>query len=324
MKYGLYVGGRVSRLCARPDDPARVAELVDDLAGGGPLVIREYVHHLGPEADPDLAAALDVPRELERLTMPDAWYESDGRELDLVVSYIPAVADVDGWLHFLDAVIDRYGHLTRHLQVTLEPNFPIPLIDGSAPGVFDALTQGIPHARRRLDAQGRESVGIGFSVAEPPEWLGGDDAFWAHLGALPPSQFAAYVDYVGLALYPDAFAPVALDDVGPLVTHAIEHLRRHSMPAAKLPGRIPIRIVENGTPSGAPRTPEYQAASLMSMVAAVEAAASEHVTHYELFALRDADSAGDTPTATLGLVTDTYERKPAYERFRELTRLGRG
>lgn len=48
--------------------------------------------------------------------MPDQWYLQDGRELDLVVSYLPAVEDIPGWLAFLDAVLARYGHIVRYLQ----------------------------------------------------------------------------------------------------------------------------------------------------------------------------------------------------------------
>ena len=86
-----------------------------------------------------------------------------------MLSYLPPVADLDGWLGFIDRALDRYGHLVRYLQVTLEANFPIPRIDGSSPGVVAALTQGLPHARTRV----RDGVQVGFSLAEPAEWLGG-------------------------------------------------------------------------------------------------------------------------------------------------------
>jgi hypothetical protein len=215
------------------------------------------------------------------------------------------------------------GHLTRYLQVTLEPNFPIPLIDGSAPGVLQALTLGIPHARAVLDRQGHRDVRVGFSVAEPAEWLGGDDEFWQYLSALPQQDFAAHVDYVGFGLYPDAFSPVAPrgtpGDVASLTSHALHHLRHHSLPRAHIPPGTPIHIVENGTPSGTPRTEQGQCDSLSDMLDVILACRETlNITQYELFSLRDADSGSDQPTGTLGVVTDTYRPKPALAFYRDV------
>jgi hypothetical protein len=268
-------------------------------------VIREYVHFLGDAAVPETVAALAAEGELDHLTMPDEWYVENGRALDLVASYLPRTADLAGWLTFLDTLIDRYGHLTRYLQVTLEPNFPIPLIDGSSPGVLEALTLGIPHARAALNRKGLGDVLVGFSVAEPPEWLGGDDAFWLHLAMTPARDFAVDVDYVGLAS---------------LTAHALRHLRDR-LPQARIPASVPIHIVENGSPSGAPRTEHDQAESLSDMIQTVLAHRdSLNVTQYELFSLRDADSGSPEPLGSLGLVTDTYERKAAFDTYREMIR----
>ena len=322
MKFGIYPGGRAGTVCSLPQDPAAIGGLVDELAGGRAFVIREYVHFFGDATPPDVVTSLGAEQDLARLTMPDAWYVEGGRELDLVVSYIPREADVPGWLAFLDAVIDRYGHLTRYLQVTLEPNFPIPLIDGSAPGVLQALTLGIPYARAALDRRGLHDVRVGFSVAEPPEWLGGDDAFWQHLSGIPAQDFADHVDYVGLALYPDAFSPVAPrgtpGDVASLTAHALHHLREYSLPLAHIPLGTPVHIVENGSPSGAPRTEQAQCDSLSDMLDTILALEeTRNITHYELFSLRDADSTAAEPTGTLGLVTDAYRPKPAFALYRD-------
>ncbi|MER7445208.1 hypothetical protein [Micromonospora avicenniae] len=325
MKFGIYPGGRAGTLCSRPPDRVAIRDLIDGLAGGAPFVIREYVHFFGDATAPDVLTSLGAENELAQLTMPDEWYVEGGRELDLVVSYIPQVADVSGWLVFLDTVIERYGHLTRYLQVTLEPNFPLPLIDGSAPGVLDALTLGIPYARAALNRRGLHDVRVGFSVAEPAEWLGGDDGFWRHLSALSYQDFAAHVDYVGLGLYPDAFSPVAPrgapGDTASLTTHALHHLRGHSLPRAHIPPSTPIHIVENGSPSGAPRSEQAQCDSLSDMLDAVLAdAESLNIAQYELFSLRDADSGSTQPTGTLGIVTDTYRPKPALAVYRDVVR----
>ncbi|MGW1814017.1 hypothetical protein ACWCQM_10715 [Streptomyces sp. NPDC002125] len=323
MRFGIYPGGRAATVCSHPPDRTAIDILVRELAGEAPFVVREYVHFLGDHAAPGLAASIGAENELDHLTMPDDWYRTGMRELDLVVSYIPQVADIPGWLTFLDAVIDRYGHMIRCLQVTLEANFPIPLIDGSAPGVLKALSLGIPHARAALDSRGHHDARIGFSVAEPPEWLGGDHGFWEHLSTLPPQNFARYVDYVGLAVYPDAFSPVAPrgtpGDVASLTTHALQHLRNHSLARAGIPPETPIHVVESGSPSGAPRTPRTQRDSLSDMLEAICSSESTlNVTQCELFSLRDADSGSDQPTGTLGIVTDNYQTKPAFDRYRAI------
>ncbi|MFD5632161.1 hypothetical protein [Streptomyces sp. NPDC127072] len=323
MRFGIYPGGRAAAVCSHPPDRAAIDALVRALAADVPFVVREYVHFLGDPTPPGVAASLGAQDEFDHLTMPDDWYLAGQRELDLVVSYLPRTADLPGWLRFLDAVIDRYGHMARCLQVTLEGNLPVPLIDGSAPGVLEALSSGIPHARAALDARGHHDTRIGFSVAEPPEWLGGDDAFWAHLSTLAPRDFAAHVDYVGLALYPDAFSPVAPrgmpGDVASLTTHALGHLRNRSLPQAHIPPGTPIHVVEGGSPSGAPRTPRDQCDSLKDMLGAVlRAEKTLNIAQYELFSLRDADSSSGEPTGTLGIVTDTYRAKPAFDLYRTI------
>jgi len=328
MKFGIYPGGRAGTMISHPSDSTAVRRIVDELAGDNPMVIREYVHFFGDNTAPETISALGAERELDQLTMPDEWYIEDSRDLDLVVSYLPQTADTTGWLTFLDTVIDRYGHLTRYLQVTLEPNFPIPLIDGSSPGVLDALTLGVPHARAALNRKGRSDVLVGFSVAEPPEWLGGDNDFWLHLAATPEPDFATHVDYVGLALYPDAFSPVAPrgtpGDVASLTAHALHHLRDRCLPRAHIPASVPIHIVENGSPSGAPRTEQAQVESLSDMIHTIlEHQTSANITQYELFGLRDADSSSTEPLGSLGIVTDTYRHKEAFDLYRDLIhRLG--
>jgi hypothetical protein len=304
MKFGIYVGSRAGATCAGPADPRRIGPLVDKLADGHPFVIREYVRWCG--GNTALEQEIDASGDLDHLTMPDDWYVTGGRELDLVLSYLPPVADLDGWLDFIDRALDRYGHLVRYLQVTLEANFPLPRIDGSSPGVIAALTQGLPHARTRV----RDDVRVGFSLAEPAEWLGGDDQFWKDLTTFPYAAFAAHVDYVGLGLYPDGFSPH--DDVHGATLHAVNHLRDR-LTEAQFPRELPIHIAEAGSPSGAHRTPAGQASSLSALIAASGAA---DAAQFELFALSDADSASDSPVGTFGICTGEYIPKPAYETYR--------
>ncbi len=319
MKYGIYLAGRAGTTSAKPDRPEKIASAVDDLTGGTPHVIREYIHFLGTDPDPEIVRSLGAADELVGLTMPDEWYLRDGRELDLVVSYLPPTEDVPGWLAFLDAVLERYGHIVQYLQVTLEPNFPIPLIDGSSPGVMEALTQGLPHAKRGAPAH----VLVGFSVAEPAEWLGGDDEFWQTLANLPGERFADHVDYVGLGLYPDAFSPVPAEAIPVLTENAVRHLRRHSLVTAQIPDRTPIHISEFGSPSGDGRTAAAQVQSITDMVDTLERGADElNITVCEYFGLRDADSTCGQAIGTFGLLDDEYAPKDSFEIYRRIVRTG--
>ena len=321
MKFGIYAGGRAGTTCSRAPDPGRTGELVEEIAGGAAFVVREYVHFFGAEPDPEVVASLGAAGELSGLTMPDDWYVRGGRELDLVVSYLPAEADLAGWLGFLDLVIERYAGIARYLQVTLEPNFPIPLIDGSSPGVMEALIEGLPYARRRLDARGCRDVRVGFSVAEPAEWLGGDEEFWRRLAKVPHDEFAAVVEYVGLGLYPDAFGPpVPMPDLRAMTEHALRHLRENCLAAVGIPAATPIHVAETGSPSLPGRD---QVGSLETMLSVVRGLAAElNITAYELFGLRDADTAAGTALGAFGLVTDEYERKPSFDFYRRTVREG--
>ena len=319
MKYGFHVAGRAGTTSSMPDSPESIASAIADLASDSPHVIREYIHFLGTDPDPVVVDLLGAESEFDSLTMPDQWYLESGRELDLVVSYLPATEDIPGWLTFLDAALHRYGHIVRYFQVTLEPNFPIPFIDGSSPGVMDALVQGLPHARRTAPAH----VQVGFSVAEPAEWLGGDDEFWQTLGSFPQDQFANHVDYVGLGLYPDAFSPTPPEAVPTLTENAVRRLRLHSLPRAGIPDQTPVHIAEFGSPSGAGRSAAAQGRSITDMVATLEKVAEKlNITICEYFGLRDADTSGDQAVGTLGLLADDYSPKDSFDIFRGIMRSG--
>ncbi|MFD0360788.1 hypothetical protein ACFQZZ_04920 [Nocardia sp. GCM10030253] len=322
LTFGIYAASQVGTSIGAPDEPTAIDKLITALQSGKPFVVREYLHYLGAEPEPERVAVVDPERELRTLTMPDEWYVTQRRQLDLVLSYLPTTADIAGWLAFIDRAIHRYGPITRFLQITLEPNFAIPWIDGSSPGVLDALTEGIAHARRELDRLGHNQVDLGFSVAEPPEWLGGDADFWQHLAKIPTAEFADLIDYVGLALYPDAFSPAAPagapGNIIELTEHAIRHLRETSLPTAHLDS-VALHIAENGTPTGPDRSPRRQADGLEQMIETIiDVAPGHNVTHYELVGLRDANSAAPEPTNQLGIATDDYRPKPAFTLYQTL------
>ncbi|MGC4192294.1 MAG: hypothetical protein QM589_14170 [Thermomicrobiales bacterium] len=311
--FGIYAASQVGTWSGPPDNQQAINQLVSTLQGTAPFIVREYLHFRGASRSHD--------GSLPPLTMPDAWYIANNRQLDLVLSYLPPETDIAGWLAFIERAIERYGPITRYLQVTLEPNFPIRNIDGSSPGVLDALRLGIPTARNLLDARSLRNVDIGFSVAEPAEWLGGDDAFWAAVADFPQDSFTALLDYVGLGLYPDAFSPVAPDgqpgDVRSLTGHALEHLRTVSFARAGIPASVPIRIVESGSPSSGDRTEDHQARSIEAIVETVLSRRDDlNVRSFVLFGLRDADSSADSPFARFGITDDRYRPKLAFPWYR--------
>lgn len=323
LNFGIYAAGRAGRFISYADDPSQIDRLVGLLSGGRPFVVREYIHYLGRRPDADRVDTIGAAHELDGLTMPDSWYASEGRQLDLVLSYLPTDVDIDGWLTFIDRVIERYGSLVRYLQITLEPNFPIPWIDGSSPGVVAALTEGLPHARMALDRGAHHDVELGFSLAEPAEWLGGDDAFWAELARRVSDRFLDDLGYVGLALYPDAFWDLppagSPNDAGWLSRNAVRLLREKRLPQVGIAPSVPIHIAESGSPTRPGRSPQAQAESIEAIVRAVASTVDDcNVSHYELFALRDANSSATEPVTRFGLTTDRYQDKPAFEAYRRL------
>ncbi|WP_198953352.1 hypothetical protein [Kitasatospora sp. CB01950] len=82
---------------------------------------------------------------------------------------------------------------------------------------------------------------------------------------------------------------------------------------------MPIRICENGWPTGPGRSEQAQARTLETVVRTVAGqAAALNLDGYTLFALRDADSRGDTLFHGFGLLRDDHTRKAAFEAYRRL------
>jgi hypothetical protein len=82
---------------------------------------------------------------------------------------------------------------------------------------------------------------------------------------------------------------------------------------------VPIHVTEHGWPTGPARSPARQAEVLETVVRAVVAQAERlHITTYEHFSLRDADSSQPDPMCRFGLLDSDYRPKPAFARYREL------
>ncbi|HWV24902.1 MAG TPA: hypothetical protein VNZ58_11995 [Thermomicrobiales bacterium] len=310
--FGIYASSQVGAFTGKPDDTDAMLVAIEELQGPRPFIVREYIHFRG-----------DVEAPIPSLAFPDTVYARPDILLDLVLCYLPPEENIEGWLAFVRNAIDRYGHLVRFLQVTLEPNFNHPGIDGSSPGIRDALIHGMGEARRYLDDGHYGEVEIGFSVAEPQEWAGGDGDFWPDVAKRGGQTFINALDYVGLGLYPDAFSPVAPPgapgDLASLTTHALDTLRNDSMAAAGIPATVPIHIAESGSPTGLDRSQAAQASSLQTIVESVLDHRSRfNISAFELFGLRDTDSENPDPFHQFGIMTDTYTPKQAFETYRNL------
>lgn len=100
--------------------------------------------------------------------------------------------------------------------------------------------------------------------------------------------------------------------------------RSDTLPLAGIGDIVPIRICENGWPTGPGRSEERQADVLDTLVRTVDRLRTElTITHWELFALRDADSSKDDLFHQFGVLRDDYTLKLAYHTLRALiTELG--
>jgi hypothetical protein len=290
-----------------PDDVDQIVRAVQYLQGDGPpLLARMYVSWTGAAST---ASALAQVQELA------------GIPWDLVLCYRDPAGDVERWAGFAADVVRGHGHQLASVQVTGEANLTgVPAAaDGAFPRADEALVRGVlaaADAKRDCGA----TAAIGFAVSPEIDPAGG--AFWPGVARRGGAAFADAVDYAGLDMYPDVFGPpVGLDRLDGAVDWLLRSFRDEVLPIAGIGPRTPIRICENGWPTGPGRTPEQQADVLETILRAVHARREElNVTHWELFTLRDADSTKDSLFHQFGVLRDDYSPKPAFERLRGLFR----
>lgn len=286
------------------DDFSQIGRALQRLQGDGPpLLVRMYINWPGRAGT---AGALAAVAGL--VAQPVSW--------DLVLCYRDPNGDLAAWEEFVSRVVRGHGHQLAAVQVTGEANLTgIPAAaDGAFPHAAGALVRGVlaaADAKRRSGA----SAAIGFAVA--PEVDPAGSAFWPAVAELGGSRFAAAVDYAGLDMYPDVFGPrVELGQLDAAVGWLLGSFRRQVLPIAGIGPAVPIRICENGWPTGPGRSPARQADVLETVLRAVHARRGEFgVTHWELFTLRDADSSNDDLFHQFGVLRDDYSPKPAFDRL---------
>ena len=311
--FGIYPGGHTgfgSGQASTADDPVRIREALDHLhAGNSPFLVRGYLPYTGSLSAAS-ALAIKTPAAVEQ-------YIQDGRKLDLVLQF--RQPDLEGWLIFIRQTIHRYNSMLATLQITEEANVTMtPEVDGCIPQVREALVRGVIAAKEESQRYGLD-IHVGFNAA--PNFDPNDD-FWPTIATSGGQTFLDALDYVGLDFFPDVFHPLPDASEATLrraVVAVLSHFRNVSLAAAAIPETCPVHITENGCPTGPTRSYERQAVVVEQVVRTIyEHREQFNITHYEHFALRDANSANDDLLAQFGLLRDDYRPKPAFERYRRL------
>ncbi|MDL4775376.1 hypothetical protein [Actinomadura xylanilytica] len=289
----------------RPDDPDLINDALRRLQGDGrTLTVRAYrpfTATVVPDAPP-------TPAEPER-------YLEDGRRLDLVLTFREPTGALDGWLDFVRATVRDEGPRLATVQICEEPNAVLPVLDGSTPNVREALVHGVIAAKEEALASGHD-LGVGFNAVPTFDPA---DTFWKDLGALADERFHRSLDYVGLDFFPDVFRPVPPERLADATAWVVTAFRDGGLREAGIDPSVPLRVCENGWPTGPDRSEARQAEVVEEVVRTLAGLRDElNLTAYSFFSLRDADSAGTGIFDRFGLLRDDYTPKPAFEAYRRL------
>ena len=289
-----------------PDDPERTEQALALLQPSGrPFLVRSYVVYTGRGRETNL-----TPVELIR-------YAREGRQLDFVACYRSENGDLADWVRFVRDAVRKYGPHLDTIQVTEEPNNPHADAggDGSSPNVRQALVDGVIAAKDEARRNGFE-IKVGFAAT--PSFNPVDD-FWVELATRSTQSFSESLDYVGLDFYPDVFRPVPEGQLIAASEGVLTHFRQVNLVAANIPAAVPIRVTENGWPTGPGRSAARQAEVLETIVRTVHQLRTKlNITHYEFFLLRDGDSGRPDMGAQFGLLRHDYALKPAFDVYRRL------
>jgi beta-glucosidase/6-phospho-beta-glucosidase/beta-galactosidase len=232
--------------------------------------------------------------------------------------------ELDNWLNFIRIVINRYGSHLASLQITNEPN--LSFMEGSKPYIMQALVEGVITAKKET-REHNLPIKIGFgSVPESPASV---SHFWEDLSKTGNKAFTDSIDFVGHNFYVDVFEDQLLDikEISVSVERILRDLRERNLVTAGIPSSVPIRVTENGWPTGKnpvsniDRSYERQVQVLEIVIRTIYHLRQElNISHYELFGLRDADSSKDDLFHQYGIMRDDYSPKPAYGAFKRLIR----
>lgn len=289
------------------DQPQAIIKALNELQPPDkPFIVRAYMVYIGGGT-------------IEAITPGDfVQYMASNRKLDLVLCYRAIDDSLNVWTEFIRSIIRQYATELITLQITEEANSTGPGGDGVAPNVRAALVAGVLAAKAEVERLGL-AVGIGFSATIN---FNPADDFWSDLLHIGGQSFVDALDYVALDFFADVFVAlppnVALDEA---VRSVLHQFRNVSMGQAQIPATVPIHIGENGWPTSANRSHERQAEALETIIRTIyEERQTFNIHRYELFNLRDADSAQDDIFYQFGILRDDYSPKPAYQVFQKLVK----
>ena len=310
LKFGIHLGGvsevHQELVTGKPDVPEEIIRVLDLLQGEKQLLMRTYLGFTGSDQDNQVAGASSLP-DLAR-------YGSRGRKLDLVLSNWDRRGDLPAWIAFIENTIERYGEYLGCLQICEEPNLYEYPGDGRFGYAVDNVLTGVICARQKMKQLGL-SANVGFNAVPGSD---PNDGFWREMTRRMNSSFVNCLDYVGLNFYPDTTTPLT-GEMSREVRNVLTDFRENTLQQAGIPGSVPIHICENGWPTGPCRYYTRQADLIEQMVRAVhELHGKLNITHYELFSLRDADTANPEPNHQFGILRDDYSPKPAFGTYRQL------
>lgn len=310
LKFGVYLGG-VSGAhhelpSGRPNVPDEINRVLDLLQGDKQFLVRTYLGFSGTDEDTEL---LDMP------SMPDlARYTWRGRKLDLVLSNWDRSGNISGWVDFIENVITRYGAFIGCLQICEEPNLYDYPGDGRFGNSVENILTGVKVASHKLK-QLALGASVGFNAVPCSD---PNDGFWRAMDQRVDNAFINCLDYVGLNFYPDVAVPL-VGEMAAEVADLLTHFREETLGQASIPKSVPIHICENGWPTGPHRYYTRQADLIEQMIRTVHQLRGPlNITHYELFSLRDADTANPDPNHQFGILRDDYSPKPAFDTYRQL------
>ena len=299
-----------------PEEPARQLDALRALVPPGvPFVLRlhRFFWSGGEE---------EVRRFLE---LADR-YTSAGYLVELQLRYHPdeqQEGDIAAWTAHVRDVVRRFGPNPRvvAIQVTNEVNLPDSpdSSDGYYEGGREALVQGVLAAKDEARRRGFDQLEIGFNWAYryTPD---GDRSFWDYLRDHGGPQFVESLDWIGLDAYPGTFFPPVATPGGERdgLVNAMDSLRCYAR-SAGIPDSVPIHVEENGWPTSPTRSYERQVDAMDTQVRTFhDYRGTFNVTDYRWFNLRDGDSTSPNFQQQYGIMTDLYEAKPAFARYRSL------
>jgi hypothetical protein len=312
IRFGIYplgVAGTPAGLAAGPpDDYSQIHSALDGL--GGQVVARTYLVDMEPGGEDAVLALGDRYRYAGLLGHVTLGCRRD------------AGFELERWTSLVRTVIRRYGDCLQSVQITNEPN--LSFMDGAEPYVLDALVHGVVAAKEEIRGRGL-AIDVGFgSVPRSPVAL---PRFWDDLAGAGRA-FTESVDFVGHNFYVDVFEQtLELAAIPGRVEELLGDLRLRDLLSAGIPASVPIRVTENGWPTGInPLNGTYrslarQAEVIDAIVRTVHRLRQElNISHYMLFGLRDADSSQPDLFHQFGIMHDDYRPKPAYHTFRRLIR----